>query len=134
MKTTMKQLAAVTFIALILLVGNVSAKGTEAKASGHENIETTLHLEKWMTSETVWNTNSINVTEFVLETEAGLGIANWMTNEETWNLNSNFDQETELGMELESWMTNDKMWDVNDFNSETALIVENWMINNNVWK
>ena len=60
MKTTVKQIASVTFIALILLVGNVKAEGTEAKASGQESIETTLQLEKWMTDETIWNTNSSN--------------------------------------------------------------------------
>lgn len=130
----MKQLTAATFIALILLVGNVNAKGTEVKASGHENIETTLQLEKWMTSETVWNTNSVNATKFVNETETSLEVENWMTNEKTWNLNNNFVQETESGMELESWMASEKVWNVNDFNSETDLTVENWMINNNVWK
>ena len=110
MKTTMKQLAAGTFIALILLVGNVKAEGTEIKASSHESIETTLQLENWMTNETIWNTNAINNSEFVQETETNLEIENWMTNDKVWNLNNSFVEETETGLELESWMTNDEAW------------------------
>ena len=110
MKTTMKKLAAGTFVALILLVGNVNAEGTEVKASSHEALETTLQLEKWMTDESIWNSNSANVAEFVQETETSLEIENWMTSEETWNVNNNFVEETEAGMELESWMLNNKIW------------------------
>ena len=133
MKTTVKQLAAGTFIAFLLLVGNVNAKGTEAKASSHESIETTLQVEKWMTDEIIWNTNSISIAEISQETETSLEIENWMTSSETWNLNTSFIEVSEESMELENWMTSEETWNVNDMNNETELTVENWMINNNVW-
>lgn len=107
MKTTMKQFTAGTFIAFLLLVGNVNAKGTEVKASSHESIETTLQLENWMTDETIWNTNSAKIAEFVQETETSMELENWMTREETWNL-SNVNNETEL--KVEDWMINDNVW------------------------
>jgi hypothetical protein len=134
MKTTMKQLAAGTFIALLLLVGNVKAEGTETKASSQESIETTLQLEKWMTDETIWNTNSFNISEFVQETETSMELENWMTSTETWNFNNNFVEETEAGMELESWMTSEDTWNLSKINNETELTVENWMVDSNVWK
>ena len=134
MKTTMKKLAAGTFVALILLVGNVNAEGTEVKASSHEALETTLQLEKWMTDESIWNSNSANVAEFVQETETSLEIENWMTSEETWNVNNNFVEETEAGMELESWMLNEDTWNLEKMNFDTELTVENWMLNNKIWK
>jgi len=133
MKTTMKQLAAGTFIALLLLVGNVKAEGTEVKASSQESIETTLQLEKWMTDETLWNKNSMNILEFTQETETGMDLETWMINSATWNFNHNFVEETETGMELENWMTSEETWNLSK-NSETELTVENWMMNNNVWK
>ena len=130
MKTTMKQLAAGTIIALLLLVGNVNAKGTETTASRHENIESTLQLEKWMTNETIWNSNSAKVTAFTQETESNLELESWMTSTETWNRNYSFIQETESGMELENWMTANKSWNVK---LEAELTVENWMMNNTNW-
>ncbi len=134
MKTTMKQLTAGTFIALILLVGNVKAEGTEVKASGHENIESTLQIENWMTSDAVWNSNTLKTTDFVQEAEAGLELENWMTNSETWNANYNFVEETETGMSLENWMMNEKIWDLNSMDIESELLVENWMTDNSNWK
>ena len=134
MKTTVKQLAAGTFIALLLLVGNVNAEGTEVKASSRENIENTLQVEKWMTDEFVWNANSINIPEISQETETGLELENWMTSDETWSLNNNFVEETEATMELESWMTSEEIWNVNVMNLETELTVENWMIDNKIWE
>ena len=134
MKTTVKHLTAGTFIAFLLLVGNVNAKGTEAKASSHENIENTLQVEKWMTDEFVWNTNSVSISEFGEETEATMELENWMTSEETWNLSINFVEETETGMDLESWMTNEATWNVNNMNLESELTVENWMIDNKIWE
>lgn len=134
MKTTMKKLTAGTFIALLLLVGNVRADGTELRASSLENIETTMQLENWMTSETIWNTNSIANSEFVQETETSLEIENWMTSEATWNGSQSFVEETEAGMQLESWMTNENIWDLKEMNTEEKLKVEAWMVNNKVWK
>ena len=135
MKTTMKQLAGGTFIALLLLVGNVKAEGTETKASS-QAIETSLQVEKWMTDETIWNTKSISFVEIVPETESTLELENWMTSTETWNLNYSFVEETETGMELESWMTSEETWNSNSNveEKETGLTVESWMINNNVWE
>lgn len=134
MKTTVKHLTAGTIVALLLLVGNVNAKGTEAKASGHESIESTLQVEKWMIDELIWNTNSISLTEINQETETGLEVENWMINTETWNLSAGFVEETEAGMYLESWMTNEATWHVHYTENDTELTVENWMTGNKVWK
>ena len=108
MKTTVKQIASVTFIALLLLVGNVNAEGTEIKATGVEIIETTLQLESWMTNETIWNNNTTTI--------------------------MNVAQETETSLELESWMTSEETWNVEDTNVEAELTVEDWMIDSKVWK
>jgi len=134
MKTTMKQLAAGTFIALILLVVNVKAEGREIKASIHESIETTLQLEKWMTDENIWNTGYISHAECIQETESSLELESWMTNERTWHLHHNFVEETEAEMELESWMTSEETWNLKDINAESELTIENWMIDSNIWK
>jgi hypothetical protein len=135
MKTTFKQLAAATLVALLLAVGNVNAEGTETKVLIRET-ETTLQLEKWMTDEVFWNTNSEFATAINRETEATLELENWMTSEETWNLNSILVQETEEYMDVECWMTCDKIWNTtnNIEETETALAVENWMINDKAWK
>ena len=130
----MKQLTAGTFIALLLLVGNVKAEGTEVKASGRENIETTLQIENWMTNDAIWNANTLNTTNFVQETEVGLELENWMTNSESWNAGYNFVEETETGLSLENWMIYQKIWDLNTTDYETELTVESWMTNNNIWK
>ena len=133
MKTTMKHLTAGTFIALLLLAGNVNAKGTEAKASGHEIFENELQLENWMTDENLWNINFISFSEFSQETGTSLEFENWMTSEKTWNLSNNFVEETETGLELERWMTGSENWNVNSINSEAKLVIENWMIENSIW-
>ena len=134
MKTTMKQLAAGTFIALLLLVGNVKAEGIESKASGRESIETDLQIENWMINETIWNTKTVNNSAFIQETETTLVIESWMTNEEKWNSNYNFVEEMETGMSLETWMTNEKLWNREAMDTETELNVESWMTDNNIWK
>jgi hypothetical protein len=134
MKTTVKQLAAGTFVAFLLLVGNVNAEGTEVKASSHENMETTLQLEEWMTNESFWNSNSVNISNFGVETEAKLELEDWMTSEENWNSSNNMVEETEAGMEIESWMTSEEAWNPNFSVNETELKVENWMIESKIWK
>ncbi|MBN1987436.1 MAG: hypothetical protein JW761_14085, partial [Prolixibacteraceae bacterium] len=113
MKTTVHQIAASTFIALLLMVINVKAEGTETKASSHATIEATLQLENWMTDETIWNSNWINKTEFFQETEATLVLEDWMTNTQSWNLNAGFAEEIETGLELENWMINEGIWQDN---------------------
>lgn len=133
MKTTMKKLTAGAFVALLLLVGNVRADGTELKASSRENIETTLQLENWMIKETIWNTNSMGIADFVHETEASLEIENWMTKEKIWKAGELFVEEIEAGMKLESWMTSEKTWNLNKMNAEEELSVEGWMVNNKAW-
>jgi hypothetical protein len=132
MKTTMKHLAAGTFVALLLLVGNVQAEGTEAKAAS-QAIETSLQVEKWMTDEAIWNTKTISFAEIAQETT--LELESWMTSAETWNLNNSYVEETEAGMELESWMTSEDTWKTisNIQETETELTVENWMTNENNW-
>ena len=132
MKTTMKQLAAGTFIALLLLVGNVNAKGTETIASGHESIETSLQIEKWMTDEFLWNSNVVSISDFSQETESTIEIENWMTSPEIWDPTTGFIEETETGMELEGWMTSEIKWNVTNTDSDPDLTVENWMTENNI--
>jgi len=133
MKTTMKQLAAGTFIALLLLVGNVKAEGTERIVSSIESIETALQLENWMTDEIIWN-NYFNSNEFVQEIELSMELENWMTSENIWNLNNNFVEECESGMELESWMTSEETWKTKNINGEPELTIENWMVDRDIWK
>ena len=101
MKTTVKQIAAATFIAVLLMVGNV--KATETRTT----IERNLQLEEWMTDEIVWNTNSLNTTEYVVEVENSMKLESWMTDAQSWNTNNFFVEEVEMQMELESWMTNE---------------------------
>jgi len=134
MKTTVKQLAAGTFLALLLLVGNVRAEGTEAVTSV-KAVESTLHLEKWMTNENLWNINSVSLTEIAQETEAILELEDWMISPEGWNINNNIVEDTEAGMELENWMINNETWNTVDINeeTETKLTVENWMTSENIW-
>lgn len=108
MKTTVKQLVAGIFIALLLLVVNVKAEETEIKDSNHESIEATLQLENWMSDETILSNNSFNNAEFV--------------------------QETETSMELESWMTSEETWNIKDIDSESELTIEKWMIDCDFWK
>ena len=134
MKTTMKQLATATFIALILLVVNVKAEGTERIASINENIETTLQLENWMTDETLWHKNLSSHNRFHEAPENSLEIENWMTNEVTWSFELGLEEVTEAGLELESWMTSEETWNKNELNNEAALTIESWMTDSNIWK
>ncbi len=131
MKTTIKQLATGTFIAILLFVGTVKAEAT--KVSGHVNMETTLQLENWMTDETVWNTNSINITDFAQETENEMALEDWMTDSKYWNYNTNILEEAETSLELENWMINDANWNVNNIDDEPELTIEQWMINETFW-
>lgn len=132
MKTTIKQLAAVTLVALLLLGGNGYAKGTQAKASSQET-ETALQLEKWMIDESVWNSKSSLIIEIAQETETGLSLENWMIKAEAWNLKSDFTEETESELQIENWMTSQETWNIENKTGETKLALENWMVNENVW-
>ena len=134
MKTLVQQIAAGTFIALILLVGNVKAEGTETKASRQINIESTLQLENWMTDESVWNTNSLDMNDFIQETESVLELESWMTSRKTWNSKNHFFNVSEFAMELEDWMINEEAWNTNNNIIDQELEVEAWMINENYWR
>lgn len=134
MKTTVKQLAAATFIAFLFLVGSVKAEATEIKASHRKNIESTLKLEKWMTDETFWEIKSATIAEFNQETEADQELEDWMTNAEIWNSADSVDQEVEPGLELEGWMMNGTTWNTDNMKNESVFVVEPWMLDNNYWK
>lgn len=132
MKTTIKHLTAGTFIAFLLMVGNVNAEGTEVKASGHENIETSLQIEKWMTEEFLLNSNSVYYSEIVPETESVMVLENWMTAPESWNPVTDFTEEKDSAMELETWMTSEATWNGIKTESDSELKVENWMLGNSI--
>lgn len=160
MKTTMKQFTASAFLTLLMLVGNVNAEGTQAKASGRENSnESSLQVEKWMIENTIWNAeerntnlnstgnfDSLQIEDWMIESnlseasyfvsetsEQELKLEDWMT--ENSNLNGSLSVEQENPLYTESWMTTGQPWFASEFdnNTETALTLENWMISNNVW-
>ncbi len=109
MKTTMKKLALITFVALFFFAGNVMATETEKNALIHESIETELEIEDWMINESVWERNQMEAVEFTQEFEATL--------------------------ELEAWMFDDGFWEsklVPEVHEE-ELVVECWMISENLW-
>lgn len=161
MKTTMKQLTTATFLALIMLVGNVNAEGTQAKVSGCENNdETTLRVEKWMIDNNIWNADGSNVDSYSTDADDLLNIEDWMMAESTWDENNytaeiweqdlkledwmteiddfNFQviEEQETPLTTENWMTTGQYWFTGETNNalESVLTIENWMINDNVWK
>lgn len=108
MKTRINQLAAITLFSLILLVGNVNAKGTEIAASNHENIEATLEIENWMINDFIWDTN--NNLGFENTNDELLELENWMTNDKVWGLNTSIETETEKSLAFEPWMTDENIW------------------------
>ncbi len=134
MKAIVKQIATTTFIAILLVVGNVKSEATETKASKAESIETELQLENWMIDETIWNSNTAIFVDFVQETETELNLENWMTNTETWNVNFRLTEEMETEMELENWMIDGIRWEMNNQEYEPELNLESWMINKCYWK
>ena len=134
MKNTVKQFAAGTFMILLLSAGNVKAEETEFKSLNSEIIETSLQLEGWMTDETIWNLNSVNIEIVATETESLLEIEAWMISENVWSSNLNVVTESEDKLELESWMTTENTWNVDEKAVEADLVLENWMFDNKVWK
>lgn len=133
MKTTMKQLAAGTIIAILLMVGNVQAEGTESKLSS-QAIETSLHLEKWMTNENLMSGNSFYMSALANETEQALQLESWMTNAESLINSTMFSEATETGLQLENWMKNSGTWNTINITEEleTEMKVENWMTSENI--
>ena len=138
MKTTLKQIAAATFMVLLVLAGNIKSEGTELKASGLEITETSLQLENWMVSELVWNTSTFSSLDFALETEVNLEMESWMFSETVWNTNSftylDFVPETEATLEIESWMTNETIWNVEREFKDAELQPKDRMVETEVWK
>lgn len=132
MKTMMKQLTAVSFVALILLVSNVSADGTQAKASGYVNNESSLQIENWMINAEIWNVKT-NTIYFVDQPEAALEVENWMVT--NWEMQNLLADQAEPALDVESWMTSSNVWNTTGFSveNETALNVENWMMENKAW-
>ena len=109
MKTIVKQLATVAFIAILFLVGNIEAEASETKASSRENIEMPLQLENWMTDESIWNVDAANEAEFIQETETSLELEEWMINEATWKVIVS-ETESEPELTIESWMLDENIW------------------------
>lgn len=112
MKTRMNQFVVVALFSLLMLGGNVSAKGTEIDVSGHENIEEpALLVENWMIDANYWNTSdeTINMSG---DTEESLELESWMTDENTWKVSSPVvtENETEKALALESWMVDKNIW------------------------
>ena len=108
MKTRINQLTAITLFSLILLVGNVNAKGTEIAASSHENIEATLEIENWMISDSLWDIN--NNFEFENANDELLELENWMTNDKVWELETAVETEIEKSLVFEPWMIDENIW------------------------
>jgi hypothetical protein len=136
MKTKMNHLVAVAIFALLILGGNVSAKGTEIIASSHESIkEQALVIEDWMLNENNWNNTAyLSLTN---EMENSLELENWMITENNWEnwflmeANQNVAEET---IELENWMTDQNVWTVQvTQENESKLAMEDWMNNENNW-
>ncbi len=110
MKTTMKKLAAITFIAIIFIAGSVQAKGTELSALSHESIESSLQIENWMVNESIWETELEST--FILEQDFDetLDLENWMTDESTWNKNELITEDQETPLQIEGWMLSENNW------------------------
>ncbi len=134
MKTTMKQLATVTFLAFLLLTGNANAHGRAVKHACFDESEATLQVESWMTNETIWNSNTTVITEFKGESESEQIVENWMINTEIWNFNNVFAEATEAELAIENWMTDQNFWNFENAEMEPELALESWMTNNEIWK
>ena len=109
MKTSVKQLAAGTILAILITFGNTNAKATEVKSLTPVT-ETIFDIENWMIDETVWEIKPFISTEIIDEVETGLELEYWMTSETTWNLTENIIEETETQLTVEDWMVSDDIW------------------------
>lgn len=110
MKTTISQLAAITLFSLIILVGNVNAKGTELDVINFVTVEENLELEDWMTNETLWaNEATIYIEQ---EIDDNLKMEDWMLNENNWNFTTPIiiEKEADEKLDIEPWMTNEIIW------------------------
>ena len=109
MKTTVKQITAGAFLAILLLIGNTNVKGSEVEML-KPTIETTLNVENWMFDETVWNKTSAMNYEIIQAAEESLELENWMTSETTWSSTMIIIEETETQLTVEDWMVKDNIW------------------------
>lgn len=130
----MNQIVVAALFGLIMLVGNVSAKGTEVTASSHETIiEPAMEVESWMISEETWGST------MVLSGESKLQLENWMVDENTWGTSDfSFTETIDESLELESWMIDGKNWQVtrpvpSENEQEKDLAIESWMLNESIW-
>jgi hypothetical protein len=133
MKATVKQIAAATIFAVLVVAAGVNTKAMDTKYTKFQVSETTLQIENWMTNETLWNTIAIEINEFVAEAEMDMEIENWMTDTDVWNFSTNYVEESETMLELEDWMTNEARWKTVQKSDESTLAVELWMINDKFW-
>lgn len=112
MKTKISQVVTAVFFTLLLIGGNVNAKGTELVASSHENIkESALEVEDWMINDNYWNTS--DAAFFIEEVaEENLKLESWMINKFSWDKQSVcfIENEFENDLNLESWMVNENIW------------------------
>jgi hypothetical protein len=110
MKTKISQLAAITLFALIILVGNVNAKGTELDVFNLVTVEENLELEDWMTNENLWTGEATLIIE--QEIDDNLKMEDWMINENNWNTTTPIiiEKEAEEKLDIEPWMTNENIW------------------------
>ena len=113
MKTQLTQIILATFLTILLITGNVNAKGTELTiASSLENIvESELTVEDWMVNENNWNTfnNTYILTDY---SESSLEVEEWMLDQSNW-VNENFQYSTaeaENALMIEDWMVNEVYW------------------------
>ncbi len=135
MKTKFTHIAAVTFFALTILVGNVYADGSEKSFTSRENSEEGLATMSIIKEAETMSSLELFVTETT--TEETIELENWMTSNEVWNIKSAESIETDL--ELENWMVNEDLWHKGESISietvsEESLELENWMTNDQVWK
>ena len=134
MKTTVKQLAALIFTALLIVAVNAKTEATETVNGSLKVMETELKVENWMTDDSLWNTDSPAMVNINQETETKMILENWMTSESTWDTNFWLNLEPETELEVEDWMTNDEAWNASEMNREAALQLEEWMISNKNWQ
>ncbi len=114
MKTRLTQIILATFLIVILIGGNVNAKGTELTiVSSLENIvETELEVEDWMINENNWNNFGINTYVVTDYSEESLEVESWMLDQNNW-VNDSFQYSTaeaDNPMMLEDWMVNEVYW------------------------
>lgn len=115
MKTRISQLVFAAFLTLILMGGNVSAKGTEVVASGYEKMEEpALKMENWMINNNYWDDTSYSNVDMTVDYEGSLDLENWMTDENSWETNNvnvvNNATETENELNVEPWMVSKNIW------------------------